>query len=226
METRSLKTGLAKPFVWQHSQLWRNDNKQIRILLPKMSWLRLRNKCCRAGGVRNRNSRPGTRTTVYHLTGVVSPSAWAVFKRKKRVSHNDSQFILFKFVNSLLSGSFLIKFSSLSAPTNYAWTDLNPASFVGRCVLEDKGNPGQLVVEKELTAWWKSRIHTQFPLWLRSSVVRACNYNSQDPGFDSRRGCTVFFRLIWLSVLLSLSELKENGTSFQVHSFPCKIIRA
>ena len=62
METRSLKTGLAKPFVWQHSQLWRNDNKQIRILLPKMSWFRLRNKCCRAGGARNRNSRPGTRT--------------------------------------------------------------------------------------------------------------------------------------------------------------------
>ena len=27
----------------------------------------------------------------------------------------------------------------------------------------------------ELTAWWKSKIHTQFPLWLRSSVVRACD---------------------------------------------------
>ena len=64
METRSLKTGLAKPFVWQHSQLWRNDNKQILILLPKMSWFRLRNKCCRAGGARNRNSRPGTRTKI------------------------------------------------------------------------------------------------------------------------------------------------------------------
>ena len=66
METRSLKIGLAKSFVWQHSQLWRNDNKQIQILLPKMSWFRLRNKCCRAGGARNRNSRPGTRTNRYY----------------------------------------------------------------------------------------------------------------------------------------------------------------
>ena len=81
---------------------------------------------------------------------------------------------------------------------------------VGRCVLVDSGNPGHLVVEKELTAWWKSKIHTQFPLWLRSSVVRAYDKNSQDPGFDSRRGCAVFFRLIRLSVLLSLSELKEK----------------
>ena len=61
-ETRSLKTGRAKPFVWQHSQLCRNDNKQIRILLHKMSWFSWRNKCCRAVGARNRNSRPGTRT--------------------------------------------------------------------------------------------------------------------------------------------------------------------
>ena len=30
----------------------------------------------------------------------------------------------------------------------------------------------------------------------------------QDPGFDPRRGCAVFFRLIRRSVLLSLSELK------------------
>ena len=37
-------------------------------------------------------------------------------------------------------------------------------------MLVDSGNPGHLVVEKELTAWWKSKIHTQFPLWLRSSV--------------------------------------------------------
>ena len=29
-------------------------------------------------------------------------------------------------------------------------------------------------------------------------------------GFDSRRGCAVFFRLIRLSVLLSLSVLKEK----------------
>ena len=32
----------------------------------------------------------------------------------------------------------------------------------------------------------------------------------QDLGFDSRRGCAVFFRLIRLSVLLSLSVLKEK----------------
>ena len=50
----------------------------------------------------------------------------------------------------------------------------------------------------------------QFPLWLRSSVVGACDQNSQDPGFDSRWGCAVFFCLIQLSVLLSLSELKEK----------------
>ena len=65
-------------------------------------------------------------------------------------------------------------------------------------------------MEKELTAWWKSRIHTQFPLWLQSSVVRACDKNSQDPRFDSRRGCAVFFPLIRLSILLSLSEMKEK----------------
>ena len=60
-------------------------------------------------------------------------------------------------------------------------------------------------------------IHTQFPLWLRSSVVRACDEDSKDPGFDSRRGCAVFFstkktqrNLIRLSALLSLSELKEK----------------
>ena len=33
----------------------------------------------------------------------------------------------------------------------------------------------KLVWKKELTAWWKSKIHTQFPLWLRSLVVRACD---------------------------------------------------
>ena len=31
------------------------------------------------------------------------------------------------------------------------------------------------------------------PSWLRSSVVGACDKISQDPGFDSRRGCVVFF---------------------------------
>ena len=46
-------------------------------------------------------------------------------------------------------------------------------SLVAACFV-DSGNPGHLVVGKELTAWWKSKIHTQFPLWLRSSVVRAC----------------------------------------------------
>ena len=39
----------------------------------------------------------------------------------------------------------------------------------------DSGNPGHLVLEKELTAWWKSNVHTQFPLRLRWSVVRACD---------------------------------------------------
>ena len=43
----------------------------------------------------------------------------------------------------------------------------------------------------------------------RESNPGSCEF-SQDPGFDSRRGCAVFFRLIRLSVLLSLSELKEK----------------
>ena len=64
--------------------------------------------------------------------------------------------ILF-FVNSFWSGSFLIKFSSVSARTKIE--ELTAGS--------DSGNPGNLAVEKELTAWWKSKIHTQFPLWLR-----------------------------------------------------------
>ena len=48
-------------------------------------------------------------------------------------------------------------------------------------MLVDSGNPGHLVVEKELTAWWKSKIHTQFPLLLHSSVVWACDKNAARP---------------------------------------------
>ena len=65
-------------------------------------------------------------------------------------------------------------------------------------------------MEKTLTAWWIARINTQFLSWLRGSEVRVCDKNSQDPGFDPRRGCTLFFRLIRLSVLLSMSELNEK----------------
>ena len=106
------------------------------------------------------------------------------------------------FVNSLLSGSILIIFSSLLAPTKIEEltagsddkTQLSPAVFssdpavrssifvgaekeenlirndpdeseftmewieiqrvfIGRCVFVDSGNPGHLVMEKELTAW-------------------------------------------------------------------------
>ena len=64
--------------------------------------------------------------------------------------------------------------------------------------------------KKELTAWWKARIDTQFLSWLRSSVVKACDWNSQDPGFVPRRSCAVFFRLILLSVPLSLSEKEKR----------------
>ena len=76
---------------------------------------------------------------------------------------------------------------------------------VGRFVLVDSGNPGHLVVERELTASWKARIRTQFLSWLWSSVVRASDSLSEDP-FESRQGCAVFFRLIQLTILLSLSE--------------------
>ena len=43
-----------------------------------------------------------------------------------------------------------------------------------------------------------------------SAGPRRATTNSQDPGFDSRRGCAVFFRLIRLPVLIPLSELKEK----------------
>ena len=75
---------------------------------------------------------------------------------------------------------------------------------------------GHLIVEKELTAWWKARIHMQFLSWLRSSVVRACDCNSQDPGFDprfnSRRGFAVFLPLSWPSVpsIFVGAEREEN----------------
>ena len=84
--------------------------------------------------------------------------AWATFF---------TQHFLLLIVNSLLSGSFLSKFYSLSAPTS------SRCGFVAQ--------------------------------WLERSTRIL-----QDPGFDSRQGCAVFFRLIRLSVLLSLSELKEN----------------
>ena len=75
------------------------------------------------------------------------------------------------FVNSLLSGSFLIN-SSLSAPTKI----------------------------EEQTAGSDEK-HSAAPPGI----------DSQGPGFDSRRGCAVYFCLIRLSVLLSLSELKEKS---------------
>ena len=72
-------------------------------------------------------------------------------------------------------GKFLIKFSSLSAPTKIeeltAGSDKKTASFRWSLRVVDSGNLGHLVVEKELTAWWKSKFHTQFWLWLHSSVL-------------------------------------------------------
>ena len=53
-------------------------------------------------------------------------------------------------------------------------TDLNPASFrwsLCACRLGQSGSPRS---GKE-TDSLKSRIYTQSPLWLRSSVVRACD---------------------------------------------------
>ena len=47
-------------------------------------------------------------------------------------------------------------------------------------------------------------------LYRSTTQVRVCDWYSQDPGFDPRRGCAVFFRLIRLFALLSLSELKEK----------------
>ena len=72
-------------------------------------------------------------------------------------------------------------------------------------MLVDSGNPGHLVVEKELTAWWKSKIHTQFPLWLRSSVVRACDARSW-VRFPAGLRC-VFF--VWSGVPAKMST-REN----------------
>ena len=64
-----------------------------------------------------------------------------------------------------------IKFSSLSAPTKIEELTAGSDEKTQR---SPAGNR-HLVAEKELTAWWKSKSHTQFPLWLRSSVVRACD---------------------------------------------------
>ena len=44
---------------------------------------------------------------------------------------------------------------------------------------------------------------------------------ASDPLFDSRRGCAVFFRLIRLSVFLSLSELKEKRIWFRLLVVGC-----
>ena len=57
----------------------------------------------------------------------------------------------------------------------YDWMDLNPASFRWSLRAGRLGQSGSPRSGKELTAWWKSKFTTQFPLWLRSSVVRACD---------------------------------------------------
>ena len=49
---------------------------------------------------------------------------------------------------------------------------------------------------------------SRFNLGQLTQIIRVVIW--QDPGFDFRRGCDVFFRLIRLSVLLSLSELNEK----------------
>ena len=100
-------------------------------------------------------------------------------------------------------------------PLSYEdWTDFNPASFrwsLRACRLGQSGSPRSGKRTDSLQG--ESREFTRcsrcgfVAQWLERATRPD---DSQDPGFDSRRGCAVFLRLIRLSVLLSLSELKEK----------------
>ena len=100
--------------------------------------------------------------------------------RTRAIAHALSGPTSISNVNSLLSGSFLIKFSSLSAPTKI----------------------------EELTAGSDEKTQRS-PAGNRTQGL-ANSSRKQDPGFVSRRGCAMFLRLIRRSFLLSLSELKEK----------------
>ena len=64
----------------------------------------------------------------------------------KHAATNDNSLDLDPFNRKrVLVGIIPNQFSSLSAPTKLV--------ILGRCVLVDSGNPGHLVVEKELTGW-------------------------------------------------------------------------
>ena len=78
-------------------------------------------------------------------------------------------------------------------------------------MLVDSGNPGHLFVEKELTAssgerreFARSACCDFVAQWLERSTK-----SSEDPGSNPVL-CKVFFCLVQLSVLLSLSEEKER----------------
>ena len=93
--------------------------------------------------------------------------------------------------------------------------------FVSCSVLIDSGNPGHLVVEKELTAWWKAKICTCsfcrgfVARWL-GHVTSICKTLVRIPA-----ALRCVFRLIQLSIFLSLSEKKKRV--FRLHYFYVKV---
>ena len=59
---------------------------------------------------------------------------------------------------------------------------LNPASFRWSLRVRRLEHAGHLIVEKNWQLGERQKIHMQFLLWLRSSVVRASDRHSKDPG--------------------------------------------
>ena len=112
------------------------------------------------------------------------PGLKCIVKRSKFISFSFHFIYLYRIVEKNI---VLIKFSSLSAPTKIELT-------------AGSDEKTQLGESREFTRSSRCGFVAQ---WLERAT------STQDLGFDSRRGCAVFFRLIRLSVL-SLSVLKEK----------------
>ena len=108
---------------------------------------------------------------------------------------------------------------------NHRYVDLwakRPKEMVSGRHIKDNKN-GKQVNFSFSKIWWAPKVSLlairndcvvrsyrfSVPLTCTRAIIRQKVY-SQDLGFDSRWGCAVFFRLIWVSVLLSLSVLKEK----------------
>ena len=113
------------------------------------------------------------------------PSAGFAQARNSELKSLPGPAILLNIVNSLLSGSFLIKFSSLSARTK---TEELTAGSDEKAQRSPAGDRTRGLANFSRTLW---------PL-------------SFDRGFDPRWGCAVFFRLIRLSSIFVGAEREEN----------------